>query len=132
MRTASSQPLPGRPGPFRNWLVPLVAVAVLALPALARAQVVDNAGIFSPQAKQQAEQTIAQMKQKHKHTVLLETMSGLPESQKAAYEAVAGDNAKKNAFWENLAGQRGKEANVNGVVVLISMDPKHLHVVVGD
>ncbi len=111
----------------RGWLALLIVFAVAALPALAHAQINDNAKLFSDQAKVDAEKSIQQIRDKYKHTLLIETYPSIPADKKAQY-----DETKKNAFFEAWAAERGKALNINGVVFLICMEPKHFQMVVGN
>jgi uncharacterized protein len=125
--TAIQFPLDARRRISRGWLALLAVLAIAAMPVLAHAQVNDNAKLFSDQAKVDAEKSIQQMRDKYKHTLLIETYPSIPADKKAQY-----DETKKGPFFEAWAAERGKALNVNGVVFLICMDPKHFQMVVGN
>jgi uncharacterized membrane protein YgcG len=111
-----------------HWLGGLLACAFLLIGAtLARAQVHDNAGKFSKEAIEQADQTIEQIKVKHRHTLLVETFPNIPESLQNDFR-----DKGKNRFFEDWAEERRKAEDVDGVVVLICMDPGHVQINIGN
>src|SRR5688572_27284293 len=66
-----------------RWLTVLTALAlVAAVAAPVRAQVHDYAGVFSPEAERKAQQTIDQIRQKHKRELLVETYKDVPAEKR--------------------------------------------------
>jgi hypothetical protein len=107
---------------------PLVVVlaAVLLLPAALRADVHDNASIFSPAAVDKANTDLAAMHRRHNKDLVIETFASVPDDQKSKLQSDG-----KDAFFASWLSARAKELSVNGVYVLICMDPKHVQVAAG-
>jgi uncharacterized protein len=81
----------------------------------ARADVRDQAGMFSAQAVQNANARISQIQQKTSKSIVIETVSALPSGTTI-------DNEAHNRF---------QAQRINGVLVLISNNPKKIAVRVG-
>lgn len=92
----------------------LVGICLLAV-SQAWAEVRDQAGMFSAQAVQSADAKIAQIQQKTGKTVVVETIPALPPGTTIDQEA-------HNRF---------QAQRINGVLVLISNNPKKIAVRVG-
>jgi len=105
----------------------LACAFLLCGASLARAQVHDNAGIFSKEAIDQATQVIDQMKTKHRHSLLVETYPNIPDSMQDDFK-----NKGKEKFYQDWVVERGRAEGVSGVVVLIVMNPGHLQIEVGN
>ncbi len=103
-----------------------IAILVLLLPWLARADVHDNAKIFGPDAIDRADAAMTKMEQAHNKQLVVETFTGIPDDQKPSMEKLG-----KDAFFKQWMSNRARELRVNGVYVLICMDPKHLEVGAG-
>jgi uncharacterized membrane protein YgcG len=118
-----------RPFPaISRLLITTLACALLLLGATsARAQVHDNASIFSRDAIEEATKTIDQMTTRHRHTLLVETFPAIPDSMQDDFRSKG-----KERFFQDWAAERGKAEGASGVVVLICMDPKHLQIDVGN
>jgi len=110
-----------------RWIWMFVAAVFLAtmVPASSRAQVTDNAGIFSSTAVARADSDIRQMMRDHNKGLVIETFPSIPSDEKAAAAA------DKKAFFAKWADERATRLQVNGVYVLVCMDPayKHLQIV---
>jgi hypothetical protein len=106
-----------------------VAAVFLAtmVPASSQAQVTDNAGIFSSAAVARADSDIRQMMRDHNKGLVIETFPSIPSDEKAAAAA------DKKAFFAKWADERATRLQINGVYVLVCMDPayKHLQTVIG-
>jgi hypothetical protein len=98
----------------------LALLAMLFLPAALRADVNDNANIFSKQAVDDANRDMRKMKQTHNKEFVVETFAAIPDDQKDAYAQ------NKQTFFRTWMASRAKQLKVNGVYVLICMDPKKL------
>ncbi|HEX5269781.1 MAG TPA: hypothetical protein VFW33_04800, partial [Gemmataceae bacterium] len=64
--------------------------------------------------------------------LLIETYPGIPADKKAAYEKVKDDKEKRKHFFAEWGRERFKEAEVNGVYILITKDPGFLQIEVGN
>ncbi len=109
-----------------SWLSSFVLTILLALPAMVHADVKDNAAIFSKSAVDQANDAMTKLKQTHNKELVIETFAAVPDGQ-----PVPTDAAEKKGFFDKWAVSRGQERKVNGVYVLICMNPTHLEVKVG-
>jgi len=98
------------------------ATLVLATPKL-HAAVSDQAGFFSAEAVQQANQKISVLQNKYKKDVLIETFQTVPTEKRGDYSP-----ARKNQFFANWLRERAQAAGVNGIHILITRDPSHLQV----
>jgi hypothetical protein len=106
-------------------LVCAFAAAFVFIPALSRADVKDNASIFSKQAVDDADRAMKKMKEKHNKEFVVETFSAIPDDQKDNY------TQHPDTFFKDWMAARAKELKVNGVYALICMDPHHLEVGAG-
>src|SRR4051812_12794845 len=107
--------------------VPIIVFTLLCTMQPASAEINDNAKLFSDAARQEAEKSIQQMRDKFKHTLLIETYPKIPADKQAKY-----DPEKKAQFFQEWAEERGKAQGVNGVVLLICMEPRHFVFVAGN
>jgi hypothetical protein len=103
------------------WFAALLLGAGLLAPGTLLAQsrvartVQDDAGLFSKAAIAKANSDIALIKSKHGKDFFVETLKEGP--------------AKDQAAW---ARNRAKNANINGVYLVFTAEPKHFEVVVGN
>lgn len=113
---------------MRRTLTPLLATfLVLSLLAPAWAQVKDSADFFTPNATERANQLISQLRQQTGHDVIIETLPSLPQDQQAQLQSMG-----KDRFFQQYTAQRARQAGISGIYVLITRDPSHLQVAVGD
>jgi hypothetical protein len=111
-----------------RWLTVLTALAlVAAVAAPVRAQVHDYAEVFSPEAERKAQATIDQISQKHKRELLVESYKAVPPEKRQELQQKGNQR-----FFADWAVERGRAENIDGIVVLLSMDPKYLWVSVGN
>jgi len=103
--------------------------ASTAAPAVI-AEVRDEAQFFSRDAVAQANETIKDIKQRYKKDLLIETVRRVPESKQD--EANSSDPKTKAHFFANWAVERAKMEGVNGIYVLITREPGHVEVAVGN
>jgi uncharacterized membrane protein YgcG len=117
---------------FHRLIMVVAAVlltAVVAQPRVARAaaaEVVDNAGFFSEAAVSKANERLADIAQRTGRDLRIETYPAIPDELKSKY---APD--RQAQFFADWAEQRGKQAGVRGVLVLVCKDPAFLTVQVG-
>jgi hypothetical protein len=120
---------------MRPVLLPLLTAAWLGLTAAgARADedaspdVKDGAGLFTPDAVEQAERAIAKVRELYHLDLTVETVPALPPlDHKWLYFL---DRRQRNAFLEKWARDRAKAAGVNGVFIVICNRPRDVRVVV--
>ncbi|MBL9128120.1 MAG: TPM domain-containing protein, partial [Verrucomicrobiales bacterium] len=90
----------------------------------------DGAGFFSETAERRAETAIADLKQTAKKDLLVETLARIPSELTQGLPA--GDKAAMNRFFEKWSVEKAREHKVDGIYVLITKDPSHLQVAVGN
>src|SRR6185369_9821571 len=115
-----------------NKLFALILVVIslcgFAAPALAaKAEVVDQASFFSPDAVARANQKLADVSQKAGREMRVETYAEIPAEKRSGYS-----EENKRQFFQDWTRRRAQELGVRGVMVLICRDPSTLQVEVGD
>jgi len=110
-------------------MIPICTLAICCtlIAAAAKAEVVDNAGFFSPDAVQKANDKIQKMRRDTGRELLVETFPNIPADKAADYKP-----ENRQQFFEQWAHERFKAAHVNGVYVLICRDPSSLFVTSGN
>src|SRR4051812_45331028 len=94
------------------------------------AEVRDEAHFFTADAVAQANEIIKEIKQRYKKDLLIETVRHVPENKKD--EANSSDEKVKGHFFANWAVERARSEKVNGIYVLITREPGHVEVAVGN
>jgi uncharacterized protein len=119
----------------RTWLG-LAALGLLLAPVPARAaltaEVRDDAKLFKAEAVKEADTIIRAIKRDHNLDLLIETYPDIPADKKAAYDKVKGDEEKRKEFFVEWGLERFKTAEVNGIYILITKEPGHVQIEVGD
>jgi hypothetical protein len=110
---------------LKSIFLSLIAAALLCITSQLRADVRDNAHIFSQQAIDDANSAMRKMKQTHNKEFVVETFSAIPDDQRDAYAQ------HKGSFFKDWMAARAKALKVNGVYALICMDPRRLEVGAG-
>jgi uncharacterized membrane protein YgcG len=113
-----------RPHAFFSLLATLV---LLIGNPFASADVQDDAGLFSDDAVRQANFDLREIKQKYGKDLLVETHAALPAELKSQVNA-----QNKDKLYADWAQQRGRAAKLDGVIVLITREPSHLQIGVGN
>lgn len=90
----------------------------------------DGAGFFSSGAKEKAERSIAEMERATKKELLIETFAKVPDELRKGVDA--SDKAAVRRVVEKWSIDRARENKVNGVYVLLTREPAHLEVTVGN
>ena len=99
--------------------------AVLFASATARADVRDDAGIFTAGAVADANATLADAERTYGKQLIVETWPTVPADRRAALAA------DKEGFFRGWLAERAKARDANGVFVLVCMDPKYVRVSAG-
>lgn len=120
---------------IRRHLLPTALVSGLLLAvgtaaAALVAEIKDDGGFFSPAAIAKANEVIKEIHRDFKKDLLIETFKTVPADR--AEEVKKMDKAELNKFFQAWALQRARAAQVNGVYILISKEPPHLQVEVGN
>jgi uncharacterized membrane protein YgcG len=100
---------------------------IMCFAGSAFAQVRDDAGFFSQQAVDQANQSIREMKQQTGRDLMIETFPTIPQERQGEYRP---DNAAP--FFRRWAQARGTAAHVKGVYILINRTPAYLEIAQAD
>jgi len=114
----------------------MAGIALLGLLASAgrahalTAEVRDEAGFFKPETVTRANEVIKEVKQRYKKDLLVETVRHVPEAER--HEATSTDPAVKARFFADWADRRARQEGVNGIYVLITREPGHVEVAVGN
>jgi uncharacterized protein len=87
----------------------------------------DYADVFSPEGERKAQQTIDQIRQKHKRELLVETYKEVPAEKRQELQQKGNQR-----FFADWAAERGRAEKIDGIVVLLSLNPKHMTVAVGN
>jgi hypothetical protein len=105
-------------------LIPLALLLWLGLTAPARAAggVEDGAGLFSRDARLKADDAIEDIRRHTRKDLLIETVRKLPEARLKEYRALK-TPADRTCFFQALAEERARGADVNGVYVLLCRAP---------
>ncbi|HEX8522922.1 MAG TPA: TPM domain-containing protein [Tepidisphaeraceae bacterium] len=111
----------------RSGFIRLALVLALLAPSLALAAVVDNGGFFSRGAVDQANQQLAQVKQQYGRDLQIETYDAIPNDVRSKYASLG-----KDELYRRWAYDRARSEGVKGAVVVITRNPGHLQVDVGE
>ncbi|HEV3340771.1 MAG TPA: TPM domain-containing protein [Pirellulales bacterium] len=98
-------------------------------PALT-AEVRDEAGFFKPETVTQANEVIKEVKQRSKKDLLIETVDHATKGKRQ--EATSHDPDVRARYFADWADERAREEGVNGIYVLITREPGHVEVAVGN
>lgn len=90
----------------------------------------DGGAFFSDDAKADASRTIGDVERTLKKDIVIETFPEIPEAVKGGVNVA--DKAALNRLFVEWAEKQARQQAVNGVYVLISKQPAHLQVVVGN
>jgi uncharacterized membrane protein YgcG len=135
VRSARGKSVRRAPGARRAlWpavLLFLYVVLAVAAPALAVVpEVQDGAGFFKPETIAKVNDAVAEIGKKHHKDLLIETYATVPADKVEAVKAM--DKEARTKFFQEWARSRGIKRQVNGVYVLITKEPGHIQVEVGD
>ena len=92
-------------------------------PSVSASSVRDNGKFFTPEAIGQAENRIAQIRDKYHKDVVIETYAEIPENKKTAYTAET-----KNQFYADWLRERADSEHLDGIFMLATKQPGHLQV----
>src|SRR5688572_31132713 len=111
----------------RSVVTVLIALVLLTGTHSVLADVRDNAGFFSEDALRQANFDLRDLKQRHGKDLFIETHATTPADLQPQLK-----QRGENKFYAQWTARRATEAKVDGAAVLITKEPPHLHVMVGD
>ncbi len=115
---------------FRSLILTSAVLGLFAgLAATVRAaEVTDDAGFFSREAREKADARLAELKKETGKEVRIETVKAVPADKKDAVAKM--EKAEKSKFFEKWARDRATAEHVKGIFVLICKEPGHVHVVI--
>ena len=90
----------------------------------------DSAEFFSEAAKSKAQQSISKIEQQFKKDLVIETFTEIPDELKQGVDLT--DRVARNKLFEQWAVKQAKQERVNGVYILLSREPAHIQIVVGN
>jgi uncharacterized protein len=99
-----------------------------AMPAVGRAELRDNAKMFSPQAAAEAREVIKDIESKFNRRVVVETIAELPADRKAALDKAGKNKADRARVFVAELEARAKASGANGIFVLITKSPGNVTV----
>lgn len=117
----------------KRTLVYIALVGLLGFASRAHAltpEVRDGAGFFKPETVARANEIIKEVEQRYKKDLLVETVPHVPERERQ--EATSSDPHVKDRFFVDWADRRARDEGVNGIYVLITREPGHVEVAVGN
>src|SRR4051812_19105421 len=94
--------------------------------AMDNPRVRDDGAFFSPDAISRANDQIKRIKQTYGKDVYVETWPSVPADQRDQLKSMGNDK-----FFADALRRRAADEKVDGVIVLISREPSHLHVGMG-
>jgi uncharacterized membrane protein YgcG len=90
----------------------------------------DNGNFFSDSATEGANRRISEIKTQFKKDLVVETFKTIPEEISQGVDLT--DKSARNKMFEQWTVKEAKQQNVNGIYVLLSKEPAHLQIVVGN
>jgi uncharacterized membrane protein YgcG len=108
-------------------VVIIVALASLARPTIAGIyQVWDEAHFFKPETVVQVDQILAEIHEKFHKDLMIETFASIPDDFKQKYQQDG-----KEKFFKNWANSEGAALQLNGMIILVCGDPRHVQIELG-
>jgi uncharacterized membrane protein YgcG len=116
---------------MKHRIIPIVLALVAPLLFSARvhaakAEVVDNAGFFSPDAVTKANQQLSDLDDKYARQMRVETYASIPDDLRSQYSP-----ERKAEFFQSWARRQAEKAGISGVMVLVCRNPSTLQVEIG-
>jgi uncharacterized membrane protein YgcG len=114
----------------RNAIIALlVSLPILCGPGVAHAgvhQVWDEAHLFKAETLLEVEPILQEIDAKFYKDLMIETFPSIPDDFKKYYQQKG-----KDKFFEDWAVSEGRTIKTNGIVILISADPRHVQIALG-
>ncbi|HSZ59218.1 MAG TPA: TPM domain-containing protein [Tepidisphaeraceae bacterium] len=89
-------------------------------------EVWDQAHFFKPETIVQVDQILADIHEKYHKDLMIETFASIPDDFKTKYQQDG-----KEKFFKNWASSEGATLQLNGLIVLICGDPRHVQIELG-
>ena len=90
----------------------------------------DTGDFFSESAKTKASRKISEIEQQYKKDLVIETFKEIPDEIKQDVDL--SDKTAMNRLFERWTVKQAKQRGVNGIYILISKEPAHIQIVVGN
>ncbi len=90
----------------------------------------DNGAFFSDSAKSEATRKISEIEHQYKKDLVIETFKEIPEEIKQGVDLT--DKAAVGRMFEKWTVEKAKQQKVNGLYILLTKEPAHLQIVVGN
>jgi len=110
------------------WPVLVACGGLVAAAPAARAQVHDGAKLFKPEAIEKADQQIKHIRERYGRGLVIETVSAVPPDRAKRYNLK--DAGQRKECFEDWANERIRAERLNGISVLICLEPRHIQVTV--
>jgi uncharacterized protein len=95
-----------------------------------RGVIIDGGGFFSDFAKAEANRQLLELGLRFKKEVVIETFKAIPAEVSQGVNLQ--DRAAVNRMFEVWTLQQAREQRVNGIYILLSKEPAHLQVIIGN
>ncbi len=120
---------------FRHPTTPALAFIVATLlgtsvSSAGLGEIRDTGGFFSESAKTKATRKISEIEQQYKKDLVIETFKEIPEEIKQDVDL--SDKTAMNRLFERWTVKQAKQRGVNGIYILLSKEPAHIQIVVGN
>lgn len=126
----SEQPMINHPMHYVRLGVLSVLLSGVFLASAQNGVVRDTAAFFSEASKAEAGRSIAEIGRRFKKDLVIETYPEIPEAVRQGVNLA--DKPAVNRMFEEWTVKQAKQLRVNGVYILLSKEPAHLQVVVGN
>jgi uncharacterized membrane protein YgcG len=114
---------------LKHALAWVVSLAILGFPSMSHAgihQVWDQGHIFKAETLIEVEPILQEIDSRFYKDLMIETFASIPDDLKPALA-----RQDKGQFYEGWCIAEGNELKVNGILILITREPRHLQVFVG-
>lgn len=101
----------------------LVALAAVSASA---AEIVDRGEFFTAEAMKSANRTVSELESKYRRQIHIETYAAVPSDKAAAVAKMS--KAERDAFYVSWIKDRAKATKAQGLFVLVTKEPAHIHV----
>ena len=95
-----------------------------------RGVIIDGGGFFSDAAKAEANRQLLELGTRFKKEVVIETFKAIPAEVSQGVNLQ--DRAAVNRMFEAWTLQQARQQRVNGIYILLSKEPAHLQVIIGN
>jgi uncharacterized membrane protein YgcG len=115
---------------LKGSLLVAMLAALMTWPATSYAgvhQIWDEAHLFQIDTLDAVNATLQQINERFDKDLMIETFASIPDDFKQRYT-----DEEREKFYDGWSIAEGRQLGVNGIVILVTGEPRHLHVVVGN